>query len=151
MSTFDPATFLHSTIDEANSTESIPTPEGEYLSICDKVEVKTWQKKDGSDSGLKLELIWDIQDEAVKALLERQKVTVRQDQMLDLTDTGQLDMGKGKNVGLGRLRSAMDLNEPGQPFSFAMFQGRMAKVLVKHRPAPDGVTIYSEVKGVAHP
>jgi len=106
-SQFDPNAFLNATVTEANSTEMTPVPEGEYLAIADKVTVVPWSKKDGSDSGLKLQIIWDIQDENVKALLERSKITVRQDQMLDLTDTGQLALGKGQNVGLGRLRDGL--------------------------------------------
>lgn len=143
---FDPAAFLNFTIEEVNSTEQTPVPEGELLAIADKVEIVPWASRDGSSSGLKLQIIWDIQDEPTKQLLNRSKVTCRQDLMLDLTEQGNLDMGKGKNVPLGRLRSAVDLNTPGQPFSFPMIQGRMATVAVKHRIAND--TIYAEVKGV---
>ena len=143
---FDPQQFLNSTIEESNSTEMVPVPEGELLAIADKVDCVTWSSKDGSSSGLKLRVIWDIQDEPTKQLLGRSKVTCAQDIMLDLTETGQLDMGKGKNVGLGRLRSAVDLNTPGQPFSFPMIQGRMATVSVKHRIYQDA--IFAEVKGV---
>ena len=108
MSSFDPAVFLNQTYDESNSTQSVPCPVGEYIAIAEKVDVKTWSSRDGSSSGLKVEIVWDIQDDAVKALLEKSKVTSRQQQMLDLTETGQLDFGKGKNVGLGRLRDALD-------------------------------------------
>lgn len=144
---FDPATFLTMTVEEANDTKITPVPVGEYLAIAEKVDIKPWAKKDGSDSGLKLEIVWEIQDENVKALLGRDKVTCQQQQMLDLTETGALDLGKGKNVGLGRLREALDLNTPGQPFAFAMIQGRMAKVAVTHRTS--GEDIFSEIKKVA--
>ena len=83
----------------------------------------------------------------MKELLGRDKVTVRQGIMLDITDSGGLDMGKGRNIGLGRLREAIGLNTPGQPFSFSMVAGRVAKVNVSHRI--DGENIYAEVKGVA--
>lgn len=148
-SAFDPNAFLNATVTEANSTESVPVPEGEYLAIADKVTIVPWSKKDGSDSGLKLQIIWDIQDENVKELLERSKVTVKQDQMLDLTDTGQLALGKGQNIGLGRLRTAVDLNTPGEAFAFSMLQGRLAKVLVKHRTGEQPEQIFAEVRGVA--
>lgn len=146
---FDPNTFLNMTIDEANDTKTVPCPAGEYLAIADKVEVKSWASRDGSSSGLKVSIVWDIQDENVKALLGRDTVKVSQDQMLDLTDTGALDMSKGKNIGLGRLREALDMNQPGQPFSFGMIQGRMAKVIVSHRPV--GEDLYAEIKKVAKP
>lgn len=147
MSTFDPASFLNTTFDEANDTRTQPVPAGEYLAIADKVDVKTWASRDGSSSGLKLEIVWDIQDEAVKQLLGREKVTSRQNIMLDLTETGGLDFGKGKNTGLGRLREAVGLNEPGQPFAFGMIQGRMAQAVVSHRV--NGEEVYDEIKKVA--
>lgn len=144
---FDPNTFLNATFDEQNDTKVIPVPAGEYLALAEKVDVKSWSSKDGSSSGIKLEIVWDILDDNVKALLGRDTVKVTQQQMLDLTDTGALDMGKGKNVGLGRIREAFDLNTPGQPFSFGMIQGRMAKVVVSHRTA--GEDIYAEIKKIA--
>lgn len=144
---FDPATFMAQTVTEALDTKSIPCPAGEYLAISDKVEIKSWAAKDGSSSGLKLEIVWDIQDENVKALLGRDIVKVTQQQMLDLTDTGMLDLAKGKNIGLGRIREALDLNTPGEPFAFPMIQGRMAKVIVSHRTS--GEDIFAEIKKIA--
>lgn len=145
---FDPNAFLDMQVTDANDTKVIPVPAEEFTAIADKVEVKTWQKKDDPNvGGLKLLVTWSLEDDKVKQLLGRDKVTVRQDIMLDLTESGGLDIGRGRNVGLGRLREAVGLNAPGQPFSFSMLQGRLAKVSVKHRV--DGDTIYSEVKGVA--
>jgi len=144
---FDPNTFLNATFDETNDTKVIPVPAGEYLALAEKVDVKSWSSKDGSSSGIKLEIVWDILDDNVKALLGRDTVKCNQQQMLDLTDTGALDFGKGKNVGLGRIREALDMNTPGQPFSFGMIQGRMAKVVVSHRVA--GEDIYAEIKKIA--
>lgn len=149
--TFDPATFLNATYDEALDTKLVPCPAGEYLAIADKVDVKPWATKDGSKSGLKAVIQWDIQDENVKQLLGRDKVVVPQDQMLDLTETGNLDFGKGKNVGLGRIREALDLNTPGEPFAFAMIQGRMAKVVVSHRTGDNPEDLFNEIRRVAHP
>lgn len=149
MTTFNLADFLNQTFDESNSTVSVPVPEGEFLAIADKVDLNTWQKRDGSASGLKLDIVWDIQDAELLAMFDRSKATSRQSIMLDLTETGNLDFGKGRNVQLGRLRAALDLNEPGKPFGFPMITGRMGKVSIKHRI--DGDQIYSEVKAVAHP
>lgn len=147
---FDPTTFLNQTFEGSNDTKLVPVPAGEYLAIADKVDVKTWQSRDGSSSGLKLEIVWDIQDDNVKEMLGREKITSRQQQMLDLTDTGALDMGKGKNVGLGRIREALNLNDPTQGFAFGMIQGQMAKVVVSHRPDNnDPEVMYDEIKRVA--
>lgn len=146
---FDPNTFLNSTYEEANDTKIVPCPAGEYIAIADKVEVKPWASRDGSSSGLKLAILWDIQSDDAKAIVGRDSVKVPQDQMLDLTDTGALDMGKGRNVGLGRLREALGMNAPGEPFSMGAIQGRMAKVVVSHRP--NGEDLYAEIKKVAKP
>lgn len=144
---FDPSTFLNTTFDEALDTKVVPVPVGEYIALAEKVDVKEWSKADGSSSGLKLEILWDVQDESVKELLGRDTIRVVQQQMLDLTDTGQLDFSKGKNVGLGRIREALGLNTAGEGFSFAMIQGRLAKVKVSHRPYND--ELFAEVKAIA--
>jgi len=146
---FDPATFLNTEVSEALDTKVVPCPVGEYLALADKIDVKTWSTKDGSKSGVKLEILWDVQDENVKALLSRDKVVVQQTVMLDTTEAGTLDLGKGKNIGLGRLREALDLNVAGQAFSFPMITGRLATVIVSHRV--DGEDIYAEIRKVAKP
>jgi hypothetical protein len=145
--TFDPTSFLNATFIGANDTSVIPCPEGDFLAIADKVEAKTWSRKDGSASGLKLVILWDIQDQAAKDHTGRETVKVPQDIMLDLTEGGALDFGKGKNVALGRLREAVSLNDPSAPFSPSMITGRAAMVSVKHRV--DGADIYAEVKATA--
>lgn len=146
MGSFDPSLFLNSTFTEANATQSEPIDEGEYNAVPEKVECRQWTSKDGSKSGLALDITWAIDDASVKAKLGREKVTVRQGIMLDMNEQGGLDMGKGRNVTLGRLRDALGLNVNGQPFSFNMITGRPAKIKVSQRP--DGDAIYNDVKGV---
>ena len=148
MSMFSPEQFLDMQVTEANDTKIIPVPVGEYLAVVSEVKIRPWQSKaDPSKAGVALDLQWELDDAEVKALLGRDKVTVKQGVMLDLTDAGGLDMGKGRNSFLGRLREACSLNTPGQPFSVTMLTGRMAKVKVEHRV--DGENLYAEVKGVA--
>lgn len=144
---FDPSQFLEQQTSEANDTKLVPIPVGEYTAIVEKVEARQWRKKDDpSVSGVALDNIWEIDDAALKQLLGRDKITVKQGIMLDLTETGGLDMGKGKNVALGKLREAVGLNTPGMPFAPSMLVGRAAKIRVEHRI--DGENIYSEVKAV---
>ena len=145
---FNPDQFLDMQIEGQNDTKIIPVPAGEYTAMIEEVKVRQWQSKaDPAKSGLTLDVQWSIDDASVKELLGRDKVTVKQGIMLDLTDAGGLDMGKGRNVGLGRLREALDLNQPGRPFSFTMLTGRVARVSVTHRIADDN--IFAEVKQVA--
>ena len=145
---FNPDQFLDMQIEGQNDTKIITVPAGEYTAMIEEVKVRQWQAKaDPSKSGLTLDVQWSIDDASVKELLGRDKVTVKQGIMLDLTDAGGLDMGKGRNIGLGRLREALDLNQPGRPFSFTMLTGRVARVSVSHRIADDN--IFAEVKQVA--
>ena len=147
---FDPNSFFEQVITEVGSTEAVPIPAGEYLATIDKKEVTTWQKKDDpSVSGLKLKITWSLEDQAVRDLLGRDKVVVSQDIMLDLTETGSLDMGKGRNVERNRLRAAVDLNVSG--FSFHQLDGRMARVAVKQdQDKNDPSKFYARVKAVGH-
>lgn len=133
MSVFDPKTFATMTFTEANSTESVPVPAGEWNFDITKAEVTSWQsKQDPSKAGLKLSLTLTTEDPAIAAITGRPKNSVPYEMMLDLTPEGGLDFGKGMNVNLGRARAATGLNVPGQPFSFDMFIGRPVKATVKH-------------------
>lgn len=148
---FDANDFLNSTIAESNDTVLLNPPDnmsGEgYMIIADKVACRAWQgKADPSKSGLVLDITWLIEDEGVKEFCGREKVQCRQSVMLDLNESGGLDLGKGKNIGLGKLREALGMNVSGQPFSFGMIQGRIAKGFVQHRV--EGDNIYAEIKRV---
>lgn len=144
---FDAQSFLESSFSGSNSTKIVPVPVGEYQGLIEKVLPRQWQSKDGSQSGVALDIFWSIEDANVKALLGRDNVICKQGLMLDLTPQGVLDMSDGKNVGLGRLREAVGKNDPSEAFSFAMLPGMMAKVSVMHRVV--GEETYSEVKAVA--
>lgn len=147
MSQFDPQQFLDMQVTEQNDTKIIPIPVGEWPAQVDDVKVRPWQaKNDSSKAGLALDVTWNIQDPGVLGIVQREKATVKQGLMLDLTEQGGLDMGKGKNVSLGRLREAVGLNTPGKPFAFSMLMGQMAKVKVEHRVV--GEDIFSDVKAV---
>jgi len=150
MSVFDPNAFLDMPVEGTNDTVVVPCPVGEYLAVVEKVDVRAWTKRDDpSVGGLALDIIWTIEDQSVKEYLAREKVSVKQGIMLDLTDGGTLDMGKGRNISLGRLREAVGLNNPGQAFSFNQLPGQMAKVKVDHRPDKNDPTIiFAEIKAV---
>jgi len=148
MGDFDPDVFLTATLTEANSTQSIPVDAGEYPAIAEEVETRPWQgKKDPSKSGISLDIQWNIDSAEQRQKLGREKVIVRQSIMIDLNESKGIDTGKGKNVRLGRLREAVGLNTPGQPFNFLMLKGKAAKVKVEQRP--EGDVIYNDVTAVA--
>lgn len=147
---FDPKQFLEMSVDQANATEFVPIPAGDYVAVIDSVDARPWQAKDDpSKAGMALDVVWSLDDAGVKELLGRDVVKVKQGIMLDFTEEGALDMGKGRNVGLGRLREAVGLNEPGRPFAPQMLVGRPAKVKVEHRADPkDPAKLYAEVRAV---
>lgn len=144
---FDAQSFLDATVSSSNDTKVIPVPVGEYHGIVDKVSPRQWQSKDGTQSGIALDIVWLVEDSGVKQALGRETVTVKQGIMLDLTNQGGLDLSKGKNIGLGRLREAVGKNEEGQPFAFSMLPGLSAKISVSHRVS--GEDTFAEVKAVA--
>lgn len=149
-STFDTDAFLNMQVEGENSTSTVPIPVGEYQGLADAIGVKSWQSKDDPDkAGLMLNITWLIEDEGVKSFLERDTVKIGQTVFLDLTENGTLDMGKGKNVQLGRLREALNLNQPGVAFSFNQLQGQMAKVSIDHGISETTGDPYHRVKGVA--
>lgn len=147
---FDADSFIQSSVTESNDTKLIPCPIGEFQGIIDKVSARQWQSKDGSTTGVALDVIWLVEDAGAKAITGRENLTVKQGVMLDTNPQGGLDMGQGKNIGLGRLREAVGKNAPGEPFSFAMLPGLMAKISVTHRPnEKDPESPFAEVKMVA--
>ena len=90
---------------------------------------------------------WDIQDEEAKKIVERETLSVTQSILLDLTPDGTgMDMGKGKNIGLGQIRTALGQNQPGAQWSPAMIEGQPAKLKVKAGMYQDRVT--AEVQAV---
>lgn len=132
-SAFDPKLLLDSTMNDANSTTRIPVPAREHLAVISGVDIRSGNK-DGKDWAF-LDVTYEIDDPTVKAELGRDKVSLTQGIGLDFTPSGGLDFSKGRNVNLGRLREAVGLNQPGQPFSFRMLVGRPVKILVTHSPS----------------
>lgn len=144
---FDANSFLESSVSESNDTRVVPVPVGEYQGIIEKVEPRQWQSKDGTKSGIALDVFWLVEDANVKSYLGRDTVTVKQGVMLDTTPAGALDTTKGRNIALGRLREAVGKNQHGEKFSFSMLPGLAARISVTHRIS--GEETYAEVKGVA--
>lgn len=148
MGMFDPQAFLDTTTTEQNDTVIVPCPVGEWPGTVTDVAFKSGTIQKGDRVGEewhKLNVKWEIVGTEANTIADREKIVVTQGVMLDVNGSG-LDMGKGKNIQLGRLREALGLNVPGQPFSPRMLLGRSGKVSISHREYEGRMV--DDVKGV---
>lgn len=144
MSAFNPDTFLNTETDAANSTEYTPVPEGEF-----NASIKSVKPRVLTDGRAVLDVTWTVDDEQARQDTGMAEPSVRQTVWLDTTESGGLDFGKGKNVGLGKLREAVNQNQAGKAWAPGMLLGQVAKVKVVHSiDKRDGKTINADVKAV---
>ena len=144
MSSFNPESFMNASVTESNSTQYEQVPEGDFQAAIDTVTPRTT----GTGKAL-LSVKWKVDDEGVRTQTGMAEPSVFQTIWLDVTESGGLDFGRGKNVQLGKLREALGQNTPGKPWAPGMLVGGVAKVKVKHSiDKRDGVTINAEVSGV---
>jgi len=136
-STFNAEQFVGIATDQAGETKFYPVPVGEYLAQIDKVEARGGIDKNGNPWRA-LDISWAILDDGVKAELQMEKPTARQNIFVNVTPQGGLDWGRNKNIALGRLREAVGQNRPGRAWSPTHLMGQMAKVNVIHVPDQNG-------------
>lgn len=145
MSAFSPENFMNSSTEEASDTQYVPVPEGEYTAAIAGVTPRTTQ----TGKAL-LSVQWKVDDEAAREATGQAEPSVFQTIWLDLKEDGNMDMSRGKNVGLGKLREALGQNAPGKPWSPGMLLGGVAKIKIAHSiDKRDNVSINAEVKAVA--
>lgn len=151
-SQFDPQTFLDATITEP-SIKRPPLPAGkDFIGIIGEVKSQPWQgRKDPTQGGFVIKVPIEIDLTAYpdeqKALGGATKVTLTDSVMLDLTDAGAINNAPGRNGKLRRYREALNMNKPGDVFSFRAMQGRPILVKVKHRIYEGDV--YDDIDSVA--
>jgi len=152
--TFNAEKFLNSTISAPLSTVVVVCPEGEYKAFVDDGD-KAIQFRDGDASknlSPQAVVLFNILDDAVKAQLKRDKVLVPMNCWLDLDESGEgLDLSEGKNVSLGRLRKALDQNDPNLAWNPMMLKGKgplMVKV-TQRSDKHDPTVKYAEVSRVS--
>lgn len=145
-SAFNAEQFLQTQTKSANDTKLIPVPEGDHPAQLVKLGFRNGTK-DGV-VWVAMDVIWHVLDDESKKVTGLDKPQVKQSIFLDFTPEGALDFGKGRNIGLGRLREALGQNKEGRAWSPSQLQGGLATILVKHRPG-DGDEMYADVKAVA--
>ncbi len=131
---------------EEMSTVVDQCPEGEWEGQIGKPVPRQFAGvKDPSKTFTVLDIPYTVTDPVALEGMDRESIFVRQSMFLDLTPEGKLDTGDGKNVKLGRLREAIDLNSEG--FKLGDLEGHIATVKVKQKPDNDGV-LRAEVQDV---
>lgn len=128
MSTFDADAFMNTQVTGENATKFEPVPQGDYQASIVKLEPRT-----AGDKPV-LEVTWQTTDARAVEATGMETPQIRQTIWLDMTEAGSLDLGRGKNVGLGKLRAALNQNQAGQPWQPGMMIGQSAMVKVTHRP-----------------
>lgn len=117
-------TFLNATTTETTSTEYATIPEQEYMAVIERLETRNPKQ-----SSI-LDVFWRLDAPDIE---EANGKIVRQSLFLDLSSEGALLTGKGKNVKLGYLRTALNQNAEGVPWSPTMMIGNVARVKLENR------------------
>ena len=134
-STFDPDSFLDSTVNSNLSTQPKLCDQGEHEAVIEKVTAET------TPSGrVTLKVHWRPDGWP--------GFPIRQTVWLDLDDNGKIDSTEGANYQLGRLLEAVgQLGKKGwKPNDLV---GGRALVMVDHVPSKDGTAIYDNVTRVS--
>lgn len=151
---FDPTAFLGATLTEP-SVRRPPIPAGVVLP-GQFGEVSFRQQQGTKDTNRdKIYTFCEIPVEvdltsnpAIRQIVGQDKVTLRHNFSVDIGPDGKgFDLSPGKNGGLRQLREALDMNKPGDQFSFMAVPGRM--VLCKIGARPYKGEIFDEIDSIA--
>ncbi len=161
-SPFDADAFMGQTVDGALDTTIVIPPEGDYRAMIGSFDsetgFRTFTAKEGTKNAGKEYTIFQppfvLQDDPrlveVKTARGQDQITVAHKGMfLDLTDQGGLDVGKGKNVDLGRLRDAVGQNtQPGWRFTNLIGAGPIMVHIFHEKDQQDETKKYARINRV---
>ena len=150
---FDADKFLNQTVNVPMSTSNLQCPEGEYKAFIDDGDRAITFRDGGKDrNGNELSpqciVLFNILDDRVKADLKRDKVLVPMNIWLDVQGDN-LDLSEGKNVGLGRLRKALDQNDGAWNPNMMKGKGPLVVKVTQRSDKQDPTIKYAEVVRVA--
>lgn len=127
---FDANSFLDSQISGANSTERILVEPGVYSAFVADLKSATGFSEKNNQQWARMDVVFEIQDEHQQERTGRARILITYGIMLDLDANGDLDMGRGRNVRLGKFRKALGKNDG--PFNPRELMHLYAKVDIKH-------------------
>lgn len=145
-SIFDPSKLENMEFNDSFGTVINPVPADEHVASISKYELRK-----SSSGKVVLDLTWLVDSDIARKATGMDKPSVRQSVFLTFNEKGGLD--KDLNPQLGRLREAVGQNVAGQPWSFGMLIGQVARIRVAHRIVREDSTgeeiTYADVKGVS--
>lgn len=143
MSAFDPNLFLDAAQNEVNERrppipeENPDSPDGLYTVVVGEIKTDSGIIEKGDRKGdpwisvivpLKLDVPPVLRDQ----MKQPPTLTFTDRVFLDLTPQKTIDNAPGKNRRQREYRDALDLNKPGDVFSWRQIQGRVLKLKIKH-------------------
>jgi hypothetical protein len=147
-SMFDPDAFLDSFVEGANETDRVLIPAGVYPAYVESVDMRHGERESDGSPWVMLVLKYVIESEEAASALNRDKIVLTDSMFIDLNDEGQIAIGTNKNVMLGKLRAATDLNT-GR-FSPRDLVGHRLLLSIAHKVNKDTGIPREEVKSFAH-
>lgn len=143
-SIFDAQALLSATIDTPMTKRNLLPAGQDYIGEIGEPKMRPWSKKDDpSIKGVACDVTIEVKSEELTPAQKEQlgsfdgKLIFRDSIMIDLTPEGGIDTASGKNGKLRMYREALDMNKPGDQFSFLAMQGRRIRFKLKHQVNPD--------------
>lgn len=146
---FDPNQFLDMELNQP-SEKRPPLPVGDYNAVIGEVKAANWSKGEKSGTRLVVPLAVEVPPAVADQLrLNSSTITLTDSIMLDVTESGTIDMAPGKNSRLRMYREALDMNKPGDVFSPRKMQGRPVRIKLGQEIYNDN--LQERVEGIARP
>lgn len=143
---FDPNLFLDAQQSEVNTkrpplpTENPADSSGYFTAVIGEVTSSAGSISKGERIGqpwlmmnvpLQIEVPQQVQDQ-LGIKLEKGTITLTDRVMIDLTPQNTIDNSAGRNRRQRLYREAVDMNKPGDVFSWRKLQGQVVKVKIAH-------------------
>lgn len=140
---FDPAAFLDAQVTEVNEkrpplpVDNPASPDGCYMAVIGTPATQAGTIEKGDRAGqpwlsIAVPLKIDVPQQLQDAMKLPPQVTITDRVFVDLTPQGTIDNAPGRNRGQKRYRDALDLNKPGDVWSWRKVEGQVVKVKVTH-------------------